>query len=655
MALAEVRQLSVTNIHGSPVAIPGFSVIEPGQTCLRLLTTFEIELLIPGLDALVDDLKVTYVTDINNGGGSPGTIQIKDEGVLIGEIDCLNFVGTEVIATMTGPSEATVSISTVENASHWNTVDGVGDRSVVETTNRTSAFITAPTGGEGSPFATAGWAGSTQDATTDNALVLSTSGPVRGFSPPNPAPGDSMFTVTMYDADGSSVLETYTTPVLNATATHTSPSGRIVVDVANYTLNGLRYEAEITVAVDTEAVLVAAGRVGGRYSVEANHTVDTLLDDLGGTFTYLQPSVFLDDNPTTPSVSTITLTETVGSAVTKHLSGIEYYTLGSAFTVSVTGIDQHNRNTARTSGSLLLRGPEYGLGGIDASPLPGGNLEAEFTGWTPANDVDNIQFDYANWQITDNNFRYYGPTANVTAQARDTWASGAQLLSVGASVLVDTYSQTSTDTFEDFDDEAYREGATFAGVGTWVSTDTLLVGEALIQNSQLMVPSEATLVRNDGANSGNADWSGYNPTTGGANPDYTALVAPVEYYRRWITAPGLIPSFQLSFTGTFAAGTALADMVAGNLEIEVYRIGGLGNTGAPPGNTTPLRVHLPFNFATYDDGATLGGSGIREGSSTGNTINCTFGTGTPADGGMYTVVRINNTNIKIESIGVTFF
>lgn len=649
MALAEVRQLSITNIHGSPVAVPGFSIIEPGQTCLRLMTTHEIELLIPGLDALVDDFKITYTTDIDGGG----TITVKDEGVVLGQIDCLNFVGVDVEAVLTGATEATVYVPPISVASHWNTSDGVGDRTVVESVTRTSVWIPDPNPAEGNPFATGGWAQSVQDGSLDTVVAFGTGGAVRGFSPPAPAPGDSTMLVEVIDADGVTVLDSYTTPVLNGNALHIS--GAISVDISGYVLNGTQYEAVMVVTVDVGAVLTAAGRSGGRYFVRTVHTVDTLTDDIGGTFGYTQPDIFLDSNPTTPSISGVGITETGGAIVTKHLSGIEYYDLTSQFTVTATDLDQHNRNTARVDASLLLRGSEYGLPDIDASPLPGGVLNGDFAGWTTANDVDNVNFSHDAWAITAADYRYIGPTANTSAQPRDPWNAGAQRVSANASVLVDTYAQASTDTFEDFDDEAYREGATFPGVGTWNSTLSLGAGEGLVFGSELMAPNQSTFIRSDGPNTPNADWTTYKPDTGGANPNYAALGVPVVFYRRWINLPALIPSFRMDFTGTFAAGDALADLVAGNLEIEVYRIGGLGNVGPPPGNTTPLRVHRSFNFATYDDGATVAGSGIRESSSSGNQINCTFGTGTPADGGMYTCIRILNTSTKIDSINVTFF
>ncbi|NJO18570.1 MAG: hypothetical protein HC877_23435, partial [Thioploca sp.] len=109
------------------------------------------------------------------------------------------------------------------------------------------------------------------------------------------------------------------------------------------------------------------------------------------------------------------------------------------------------------------------------------------------------------------------------------------------------------------------------------------------------VPNQTTLIRTDGPLSPNANWTFYNPNVGGPNPDYSALGPPVDYYRTFVDVAGSFrASFNMIFTGSFAAGDVLADFLAGNLEIYIYRVSGLGNVGPPPGNTTPLRIHLPL-------------------------------------------------------------
>ena len=128
---------------------------------------------------------------------------------------------------------------------------------------------------------------------------------------------------------------------------------------------------------------------------------------------------------------------------------------------------------------------------------------------------------------------------------------------------------------------------------------------------------------------------------------------PVDYYRSFPDTGASRSSFEIVFTGTFASGDALSDLTGGNLELTFYKINGLGNTGAPPGNTTPLFAHgAGYNFATFDDGVTDGQ--IREGSSAGNTINCTFG-GFNMQDGIFCHVSILNSGTQIDSMSVTFF
>ena len=58
-----------------------------------------------------------------------------------------------------------------------------------------------------------------------------------------------------------------------------------------------------------------------------------------------------------------------------------------------------------------------------------------------------------------------------------------------------------------------------------------------------------------------------------------------------------------------------------------------------------------YNFGTFDDGATDGQ--IRLGSSSGNTINGTFG-GFNATNGIYVEINIVNPAIRIDTVTLTF-
>jgi hypothetical protein len=597
-----------------------------------------------------------YIGTVAGGGGLPTAVDVKDEGLLVqAGATVLNFLGADVLAFKDGgiPGQVNIYVPAPAFLSHWNTADGSnGSQAVTESITRATAHISTPSGGEGTPFRTNLWSTTNQSASLNGTVTITTPGDTSGFG------GTSTIKVEVFDADGASLLEAaYTTPPITGNAVDTSLSTNIVVTTTNYGADVFRFKAHVSVAVNIAAIFTAALLTGGRYHIRVTHTTDVATDN-SGPYVYTQSDVFYDTNPTTPEINGLTtIAETGGSVVTKHLSGVEYYILTSAFTVGVVDIDDFNENTSRVSSNLMIVGTEYGLLALNHSPLPAGTGNAFFTGWTNDHDQDNVNYSYTAWAISTASYRYIGPTCNITAQAQDTWAAGTLRASADALILIDTYTDNSTALFEDFNGEAQREDhASFPGAGTWVSTAVLAAGEAQVFNSRIMVPSSTTYVRSDGASTPNADWTLYKPNAGGANPDYSAAVPPSSYGRRFTKAPGAnIPSFNIVFTGTFAAGNALADLVAGNLEIYVYRIAGLGHTGPPPANIWPLRIHEPFSFALWDDGATVAGSGLREGSSVGNTINCTFGTGTPADTGFYCWVRIINAATSIDSMTVTFF
>ncbi len=601
-------------------------------------------------------------------------IQVKNDGVVVAEnITCLDFVGEDDVEAVVDPSDPNcvrILHPAPQFRSCWNDTGGTnGAQFVTESISRTLARIANPSGGQGSPFNTSGWQDTNQDATLDGTVVLTTPSETTGFG------GDSKFYIAVFDADGLTILDDWFSPALTGDGVHVSPSGRITLTISLYGPDeGTAFKAKAEVSVDMAGLFADNGLDGGRYHIQADHITDSSQEF--GTCSYVQPDVFLDTNATTPSISgAVSVQERAGSVLTKHISGIEYYINGSEFEASVENIDQLNRNTARTTGNLNLDGSELGLPVLDHSPF--GTGSGNFSSWNINHDTDGADYDIINWAISAANFRLACDESNVSAFPRDTWGSGAPVNSPNQKVLIDTYGVTSTDLVENFDDEARREfvdgvgasasGSSFAGAGTFDSVASLAgTTQAAVFSGKLITPNQTHYI---GCHLGtedscpgdapNADWSTYKPDLNGVNPDYSLLSVPVDYGRRFTQGAGSIPSFQIQFFGNCWKGTdALADLINGDLEIYVYRIARAGTVGAfgpPPTNTQPLRAHLPFNFADYDDGLTLAGSGIREGSSSGNTINCTFGTGTPAEFGMYLHIRILDPNIAPAGMQVTFF
>lgn len=579
------------------------------------------------------------LTSIGGGGGSALTIQ--DEGSVIdANVTIINFIGADVKALSGGSGTVNVYIPTPTFASHFNSQDGTTDARVSETLTRSTARISTPTS-EGNPFKTNGWAASSQSATVGTSVSFSMSADATGFG------GNSTVTVTMFDADGTTSLESKTTSALTGNGSY--GSGNITITVSNYATDTTKFKARLAVTVGANAVLTAASRQGGRYNVRISMTTDTTTDG-GGTYTYTQTAVFLDTNPSTPSISgSVTIAETGGSVQTKHLSGIEYYITGSAFTASVQDVDNLNRNTSRTSNNLQVSATGYGISTVNHSPF--GTGSSNFSNWTNA--FDNTGTDYTNaaFSISSSSYRYRATGGRISAFPRDTWASGSTVNSGTSNILVDTYGTTSADLAEYFDDENRRQTSTYNSgnsSGNWTSTNSLSSGDALIMGGQLLVPSQATL----STGGSNANWSTYAPTSGGANPDYSSLGAPANYYRTIVDTTGLNrSSFTVVFTGTFVAN-ATTDLANEHIKIFIRRrasaAGGGSGTGA-----NALEMHgANYNFATFNDGVSDGH--IRESSSSTNTVNCTFG-GLSCENGVFMQIQIVNTAVKINSLVFTFF
>ncbi len=578
---------------------------------------------------------------IPKSGGGTGTITVQDEGTTISdEVTTINFVGSDVSVYGSGDT-VTVYVPSVVFASHFNTTDGSTTGTVSESLSRSTTRIATPDS-EGTPFATGGWAGTNQSTTTASTVSFSTGGAITGLG------GDAYFVIEFLDADGSTVLSTVTTAAITANGTYGNSD--LQLTVSSYALDTLKYKANISVTVQANTILTANSRAGGRYQVKITNYTDTTTDG-SGPYVYTQTAVFLDANPTTPSISgTTTITETSGSVVTKHLSGIEYYARTTQFTVAVTDIDQLNRNTARTTNNLTLNGGNYQLGTLNQSPFGSGS--SNFSGWTNAYDQDGVDYTKTDWAISGTTSRYRGTGASASAQPRDTWGSGSSVSSSNASILIDTYGTTSSDLVEDFDDENRRQDSTWntgSTAGNWDSTASLGSGEAMIIDGKLMAPSVAYLSNN----SVQTDWSSFSPTAGGANPDYTGLTVPVNYYRTIVDTSGSNrSSFTIVFSGTFVSN-ATTDLANSDLEIFISRRASAGGGNSGYNNANLLELHgANYNFATFDDGVTDGH--IREASSSGSTVNATFG-GFSCEDGFFMHIRINDSTIKIDRLSVTFF
>lgn len=510
--------------------------------------------------------------------------------------------------------------------SHWNTADGNNGSQTVSTSvsPTTTARISTPNGGEGNPFKVGGRDGTNATVTIDKTLSFTTSQATTGFG------GDSTMVIEIYDVD--TLIDSFTTPAITQNNTLLSPSNAITVEVTQYGVDdALKYKAKVKVDIDVTSLLPN----GGFFHAEITHITDSTSDG-GVSYPFTQTEIFLDTNPTTPTIGALSFLESV--PVFKYLSGIKYYDTNSSWRIILSAINDLNANSIRTSSNVSISSSGYNLPNLNHSPF--GNGSANFSNWTNADNNTNVTYDKNNWAITYTNKRYILTNASVSALARDPWNNSPTLTDSGHLVLIDTYGITAQDLSEFFDDENRRQDNTFNGgatTGNWDSTIALTNGQALVQNGKLMIPTSASYT----------NWSVFKPT---GNPDYTGFSSSANYYRTFVDGSGLNqPNFIMIFSGTFVVN-ATSDLSNSLIEVFIRRINSPNGDFGVTAN--PIVLHgIEYNGVLFDDGVTNGH--IRLGSSNGNTIQGTFG-GRACKNGVYFHIRINDTSIKIDSVSITF-
>lgn len=633
-------------------------------------------------------------------------VHIQDEGTAVGTFPVLNFTGTEVEAIANGSDGCVVDIFIPPPtfAPYFNQAASTECNC---TTTFNTPRISKPTS-EGTPFKTGGGSNSLWAATNSKAsyqdsgsgtVNFTTVGASTGFG------GDSTIKVDVFDADGVTVLETFTTPAITGNNTFTSTGGRISVTIANYATDSTKFKARPSFTVKAGEILSNNGLSGGRYHVKFTHTTDTGTDT-GSSYFYYGPNgntiptsqsynanaqdVFFDVNslggyPSIPAINgTTSIAENPSSISSKHLSGVEYYVAGSQFMVDVTDIDKFNANTQGRSGASVWN---FRAQGVDYN-LPVQQIEAwgdsNFSGtnWPDFYNAEDVAWDYDNWAINASPFwRFRNNDATVNAQVYDPWNPGNTVTSPGASILIDTFGTRSTNLSEPFTDEGqrlYRDTATSAYV-SWNSTKLLtdgtqapnatgsagsfengcVVGSRLLRGSQFF--------SDDGNSPNNSDLipnlTTYKPNVGGANPNYSTLTNIPVYHRKFFTSSVKnISNVVLAFSGDFGSTNNATNALA-NSDMKIYiRRAATNSTGSTGFNANPLAVHgglfdsgAPAN--PWNDGASgvdTPGSLVRQGSSSGNNVEFTFGLATQlCKEGFWMEIQLVSNQIKLDQVNVT--
>ena len=479
---------------------------------------------------------------------NPGIeIKFNNNTVEIGATK-INFAGT-VTTTDLGNGEVKVQIGDNMNSSSWNSTDGKNSDGTVTDISTSNGICPDASG---ATFKVGNWRAGQSIPATKNASVSFTSAGNVHFDD-----GDNVWTVTVFDADG-------TTELRKATITDnvsidygqaeggsnkglTFPGGTIQYSVGTNgittSITGQAVEDNYPNAVGARAKRTFTFNLsqivpnGGRVKIK--------IEGCGGSFTSKD---FFFCNGVTPTIASATLA--VNTASTKKISGVEYLSPGTTFTLT-TG------NLSNLNNQLLVSSNKVTFGSATGITAPTAVSATTFDGVMvgAANAYDNVStYSNSNVAIAGNQNR---TSVSINVTPVNYFATGTAKTATLSNILINTFATTaSTDTTESFLNEGKR-----------LITDSMPAEANFESNNTLVGTNELQVVPGVGLQYPKTNYSTY--TTPAGNPNYSGMSGSKYFTRKFVKA-GSLPGATLTFTTNASVADAVS---AGNLKFLVSKDG----------------------------------------------------------------------------------
>ena len=582
------------------------------------------------------------------GSGGGGKITVNDHtgeaistGVRTIEWQTLDQFGFTVSVDPFDETRVVVGVAPVfESKLSWSSVAN------------TQARIAVSDPAEPDPFDEGGWSNSAQKATNNpNPAWVSSLG--RGLGE------DSVLNITVQHSDNVVADETFT-----CVADGVTTQNGITVTVTGYAEDGdgSAYKGVVSIEVDLNSY--TAGDFSGKFQVDWQYTEHKWAEDINFSETF-----FYDKNPDTPVITgnpTAREDDLAANRVTKFLSGIQYFTTGSSFQFESPTIDNHNQDTSHPDASLTVDSGDFGINTFTSSPwIQGGE-------WTNVvNEDSGAGFDFAASKVIDvTNFRHIGEAVAVST-VRDSWASATVKNSNIVMVAIDTVTNPSTDNVEYFDEENKRI-AIVDLTSDWDSQTYCTDGDMVFYGGRGYQGDDLpTVLRNvSGAlgSKGSLITTLPNETTLGVNrqnPNYSGFVKTATLWRRFL-APNITTSYPTLSMNITTNGVLSTKLSSGDIRIYVWKLDSIDpasvNLTLPTSHSNIVQSaslanslwgHQPYDFGSFDDGAsqTASGSGVYT-NIVDNLLTLTFGDYAVKQG---VLVRIDiNKGTYLEEVSVNF-
>jgi len=516
---------------------------------------------------------------------------------------------------------------TYPNYFNRNVASGAVNATVAENNVPTSLRVAIPNaniqfGLPGGNYLDDGWSGSntlrsiyrqsTQGTITFGTGNTSSPIKVRGFSGAAGA-GDSEIEVIVYDADGTTVLDSHTITNVVLNGPYTSPSQNIVIIIDDYNtiVNPYNTQDVYEASIKVEVIMGVPGsgtglgtgifnnavnasldpRDGGKFTVSMSMTADTNTTsvdppspDLPTSFSY---TVFADANPNTPNLTgAIVADPTVNTANYRYISGIQYYTNGTTLSTSIDGINLLNGNSI-VSSNINVQLEDWSVSTLSFNDtsynLSNGTITVNSG---DVNDWDQTDIDYDTnagvFTIANSNYRFRANGGDSKIRVRDPWSGYTSFVNSGTrKLLIDVGQTNSSSTIEYFNRENQRlfRDSTGTVYTSWDSTKSLLDvtqppnsrTPATVENLCLVggsgIPASEFFADNgNSAQIGtiiSSDLSNYEPS---GNPNYNTMGDNPVFHRAFGTT---CVDFNLIFSGDSGTSANFTDALINN-QIKIY-------------------------------------------------------------------------------------
>ena len=332
--------------------------------------------------------------------------------------------------------------------------------------------------------------------------------------------------------------------------------------------------------------------------------------------------LFYDDGVNTPSISTNianSLVTIIDPVTPVYLSGVKYMPSGATIGVKVSGLNVFEN--CFHSQPLSIIGSQAGFPNQDIDFVAGG--DTELSGYSNPPQIDEDFIVEMDILLTSNFFTLNG---RLFATARDPFTVSSEVeipRESNRNMLVNSYSQQSSDLIEKFLDEKYRmpdgnyDTIPGAIIDLWTSANVISNGNAQVAGSLIYPVTDYS--------------SGYTPNAG--QPNFSTGFTGDQMYLRAFLDPGNPHNSGI----LEIAGLVLADIeAAGDVKVEIKL----------PGKTGWLDLGAPYDAGTFQGND---GDGCRI-SANGDQFGWSAGSNSTADSGYMIIVKITLKNSSAPEI-----